>query len=73
MKKTKIQPITSDSIIDRAHYLLNNSDIPYAKISQDTGLSNGWLSNYNINYKKGLDFGVKKVEKLISYLINKAK
>lgn len=68
MKKTKTTPITSDSIIDRAHYLLNNSDIPYNQISTDTKLSFGWLINFNLNYKKGKDFGVKKVERLISYL-----
>lgn len=73
MKKTKTIPNISNSIIDQAHYLLNNSDIPYNQISTDTQLSFGWLLNFNLNYKKGKDFGCRKVERLISYLTNNAK
>lgn len=70
MKKLKFPTRPGLSIIDKAHYLLMNTNIPYPKISNDTGLSIRWLQTFNGYYLKGRDFGAKKIELLISYLTN---
>lgn len=65
----KVYPIFPSKLEARTRELLNKSKLAGKKISEDTGLSQGWISQFSTGLYK--HYSVGRIERLYEYLTKK--